>query len=246
VLSRSILAFCLLTSSFIAAQQQQSQQAGPKAGQSDEVGILQAQLQVMRDEEGHLLSTVYWALSTLIAVTIAVAVLGWYLNFRISEHDRSSLKAELNTALAEAVTKRFSHLEHGFSELRSHLESSVTERLAEEERRLDAKSKGRSAQMEHDLLNLQYRFYELQGQWQERDNSLLGAWFAYRSMLRVSLQMGESWPGYALEYLKRILKAGVRLNHHHELEIRGLLSRVPDGYSADLELMDKLVKAARD
>jgi hypothetical protein len=239
----------LLASSFlqpILVAGEQKQEPPTIVTSSDDATVLRAQLQIMRDADQRLLSTVYWALGTLISVTIVVAVLGWYMNFHVYERDRESVKQELSAMLTSKQAELEKGVRQSLSKLDSDLRELITQRLAASEERLRTVAQSAAANVEYTLTHLRYDFSELKGKWEEQQGSLLGAWFEYRNMLITTIEMGESWPGYALEHLKRILKAGVRLNHHHVLEISHLLERVPSGYSADVATIEHLVKLARE
>ena len=200
----------------------------------------------MQDADGRLLATVYWALSTLIGVTIAIAVLGWYVNFRVYERDQRALKDALASAVSLANADQIALIHRTVSAIQNQIQSAIDGKLLEAERLLRARSDENTAHLRYELTLLEYHFSELKGQTEEQMKSLLGAWFEYRTMLVTAIKLGESWPGYPLGHLKRILKAGVRLNHNHVLEITDLLRRVPSGYANDIETIQALVKAAQE
>jgi hypothetical protein len=66
---------------------------------SDEVIVLRAQLETMRQYDQRLLETVYWSLASLGAVVLLIVGLGWYTNFRLYKREVNDIKREIQNAL---------------------------------------------------------------------------------------------------------------------------------------------------
>jgi hypothetical protein len=212
----------------------------------EESQILHAQLDTMRQDSDRLFTTVYWALGTLISVTFAVAVLGWYVNFRVYERDRNALLGELTALNSQRASENLEAMRRSFEELESQLRTAIAQASSVAEKQVEQKVDRFSANVKQEINSLSYHAAEFKGQWLEEKGPLLAAWFEYRNMLVEATAMGESWPGYALGNMKRVLDKGVRLNHHHVLEISHLLSKLPPGYSSDVERIRVLVAAAHE
>lgn len=256
-----VLCICLMFSTYLLTQQsstqsvsapagvqEAAQQPVSKAGPSpaDEANMLRAELRIIKENYGHMLSTVYWALGALISVTIAVAVLGWYMNFRLYERDKESMRRELKLLVAQSQAQILEAMQNRIASIDKQVNELVRVSVGNAESTLKAAAQGAISRLRADLTHVQYDLAEIQGKTYEQQRSMLGAWQRYRDMLRFALQMGESWVGYPIDHLKRLLTDGVRLSHHYVLEITELLSKLPTGYAGDVETITNMVKAARE
>lgn len=62
------------------------------------VKVLESQIQLMREHQGSLLDTVYWALGGVFLVVSLLLGFGWFVNFKVYERDKESLKSDLATS----------------------------------------------------------------------------------------------------------------------------------------------------
>jgi hypothetical protein len=81
----------------VAPSQAVSESNQPTA--SDEVIILRAQLETMRQYDQRLLETVYWSLASIGAIVLLIVGLGWYTNFRLYKREISDIKRDVQIAL---------------------------------------------------------------------------------------------------------------------------------------------------
>lgn len=72
---------------------------------SGETLALRAQIEIMRQYDQRLLSTVYWSLGVLATVTILLIGFGWFANFRLYERDKIALRQELIVFIQEELSK---------------------------------------------------------------------------------------------------------------------------------------------
>lgn len=78
---------------------------GANPTEDPEVVALKAQLEVMREYDGRLLETVYWALGTTVVILLGLAVFGWYTNFRVYERDKEAMREDLQLFVREELSK---------------------------------------------------------------------------------------------------------------------------------------------
>jgi hypothetical protein len=101
---------CLLRFSFSHAQQPSAETAASSIAAdsklqasrdtSEQLAVARAQLADAREFQASILSTVYWSLGTLAAVTVLLAGFGWFTNFRVYERDKAVLERELKATIA--------------------------------------------------------------------------------------------------------------------------------------------------
>jgi len=78
--------------------------------QNEDVAVLKGQLATMQEFTDDMLSTVYWALGTVVGLTVLLAGFGWFTSIRLHERELQSLRSELNAALATKTSSLQSEL----------------------------------------------------------------------------------------------------------------------------------------
>ena len=83
----------------------------------NEIALLKEQNKLIREYQGSLLDTVYWALGGVFATAALLAGFGWWSNFKLYEADKQRLQQELTTKINELEAKLALRLETNRTEL---------------------------------------------------------------------------------------------------------------------------------
>ena len=99
------------------------------------IELLQAQLEMTRQFQGDMLETVYWSLGVVVVLVGLLLGFGWFVNLRVYERDKESLRQELMGKLDQetaSVKSEISELSSALTANVSELSTSVNSRLGEE------------------------------------------------------------------------------------------------------------------
>lgn len=83
----------------------------------NEVVLLKEQNKLIREYQGSLLDTVYWALGGVFATAALLAGFGWWSNFKLYEADKQRLQQDLSLKINELEAKLALRLETNRTEL---------------------------------------------------------------------------------------------------------------------------------
>lgn len=138
----AIAACCFMAPMIGEAQQQRSSVAQAPAqvatdpAQAGKLQALQAEVQVMKEFTQHILSTVYFALGTVLVVLIAMIGFGWYQNFRVFERDKEALRQSLIGTLKKETESGFQVLDNKATERFKSFDASIANALERTHQRL--------------------------------------------------------------------------------------------------------------
>lgn len=91
-------------------------QTKAEPAQETKLQALQTEIQVMKDFIQHILSTVYFALGTVLVVLFAMIGFGWYQNVRVFERDKEALRQSLMATLKEETANGFKDINNKATE----------------------------------------------------------------------------------------------------------------------------------
>lgn len=132
--SRCLLCLLFLAlNPYVLAQDIPKQIAAPPAKVSNsassnshsEAVLLREQNKLIRDYQGSLLDTVYWALGGIFATAIVLAGFGWLSSFKLYEADKSRLRDELTSKIKELHAQTALNL----AQIRTALEHELASQL---------------------------------------------------------------------------------------------------------------------
>lgn len=123
----------------------------------NEVSLLKAQNSLIREYQGSLLDTVYWALGGVFGTVLVLAGFGWWSNFKLYEADKERLQRDLSTKISELESMLALRLETNRTEL---------------ERTVDAKGEAQLSRMATELSDVRANISRLSEESRERSDQI--------------------------------------------------------------------------
>lgn len=242
------------------------QLAGQTIASDPRVAALEQQLEQMRFYDNRLLTTVWFALG----IVVAISLLGWYVSYRISDREISSLRALLasevgsSTATAAADLRREisefnQRLGEGFANDIKQLRAEVTQLTdvfsTSTKREIDALEKrtqttldGAVRSIDYEKNKMQYRLYELEASDYESKGYWTNAVLCHIRRMETFLRLG--WKDTATGVLQDLYRC---LKDHHvsfvptqRAEVIKALEKVPVEHTHDKEKVLELLQIIRD
>jgi hypothetical protein len=90
-----------------------------------EINILKTQLADMQKYQSDILSTVHWALSSIITVFGLLIGFGWFANFRVYNRDRKNLEIELNNIIENHFKNNITYLDVEIQKMNMQLNETI-------------------------------------------------------------------------------------------------------------------------
>ncbi len=216
MLASSLLLLALLCVIILLPLTLSAQTVPFKAKESPEVMALRAQLELMRQYDQRLLSTVYWALGTLAVVAVALVGFGWFANFRVYERDKSALSSELKALISSDVGQISSKLENRFQEFQGSLHSTASQSIQSMKEAAKEQVAPINARIEHireRLDEVDYRLGEFEVfQWEQLGVPLNALSRRINLLQRAANSKQDHRIAANLEAIKKILEAVVAKN----------------------------------
>lgn len=225
--------------------------------ESTEIQLLRSQVDAFKTFQSDLLSTVYFTLTTVAAITVALLGYSLFFNFRVYEQDKKRLVEEFQNALRDALTKSDSATSNRFEAESRRVDESIDRLRAESRsyveevlRREDGKLRQAIDKAEESALNalkvldasLSYSIALTSMRtlrWRVEDEAEKGRYSLAATIalhyLEEALEVYEATPSRDTYFLEKALEAVLKQLEHggnlskHELEkLPELLSRIPD------------------
>lgn len=203
----------------------------------DEVKILQAQLQQMRDTDQRLLSTVYWSLGTLAVMAALLVGFNWYVNFRQYERDQLWLARQVTERVTEAILLKF-----------DEARKTLVKEMAEREADLETGMRESADALRTDLLRLQYTQVGMEADRWTKEEVYVNSFQILRDQLRIAIQLRDSfYLNNALERIEaclgRILTRKESYVKSHEVnEVIALLEKLPVELKLNVKRLGELLE----
>jgi hypothetical protein len=243
----AVAACCVLSMAFSANAQTPNSSPTPTpfaqgSNNEKQVAVLEAQLEIMRNYDERLISTVYWALGGMITVVIVIVGVGWYTNFRIYERDKSAIRQELLSLLREDIR---STIEASSAKTRAELESAVTSRAAESENKI--------AKLQKELNHARYKLLQIEADKHESESVYRNVLRTYVEMIRVAQELEyDFYVSRCVENVVRVLKVFANANYSGSSltgdlasDVTKMTDSLTNEYSADADTIRALLRSAR-
>lgn len=199
----------------------------PVQSDNEQIAVLKAQVELMKEYHERILDTVYWSLGALGGVIFIVLGLGWYNNKR----NVDGLKQDIKTSLHKEL----------LTELRESAKVEIEKIKSNEFRNIEEMKLGLQ-KMKFNLMELEVK------QWKAKEvysNQLSTA----LDLIKVAIEMKSEYNILrSLEYIKEAVKLGNVGDEGHRTEYIDLLETLdslPEKFNIDVESIRNIIKAKR-
>lgn len=197
------------------------------------------QVKILREYTDQLLATVRWTIGIAITLTVFIAGLGWYANFRIHERDRQAMKADLLDELGELTRESFSSQDQHISTKLNEYSQQVEAHKTEFDERIKSSIEEALAQVDDEIqslrrqvLVLNYELLKQKAEFWRAKGVQTNVLRTHMSMLGLAGQLGWDWRmSKALEGIVGALDEGATPDADDVRELTAMLSALPQEYA---------------
>ena len=214
-----------------------------------QVKLLESQLQAVRDFQGAILDTIYWALGGVFLALSLVFGFSWFTNFRLYDRDKQALHADLqgrtDAALKElqAELDRTSlNLDRRFDEKLAEFNRTIETQVEHIREQLKTTSQASITAIERSLAGVQRSILRLQVRTEvdPAQRMTLAQRLLYYTTEAASDEVPE-----AISAILRAIDEGVRVTTREVASLNALLDKVKPEHSAFAnKLREKLVNVS--
>jgi len=214
-----------------------------RASDSAVVVALRAQLEVMREFDQKILTTVYWSLGGLVLVTGLLLGFGWFANFRVYERDKIAMTRDVEATLRESFLEREAkHQEAVRGELEA-AKRSLTQMATKAAESAVTTVRNQLSVVRVDVLSLQYEANSAEAtRWIEQkvhDNAII----SHFRMLEIAVQTENPYNiSESLDAIRADIKRGAKLSSVMKAMHLPILEKLP----ANLRTTAESIRAAID
>jgi hypothetical protein len=109
----------------------------PDPVQETKIKALEEEVRTFKEFTQHILSTVYFALTTVVVIVVAMLGFSWYQNFKVYERDKEAMRQALTASLNEQLRGKIAELESGLRDRFLNFDSKIADALEKIMRRLE-------------------------------------------------------------------------------------------------------------
>jgi hypothetical protein len=217
---------------------------------NEEVIVLRAQLEVMRQYDQSLLSTVYWSLSVIVALVILLAGYGWYTNFRVYERDKNAMQQDLQGYLQQEIGKSFLATSEVNERFRGEMLADITQRIESLRAASIDASKAASENILEQLRFMKLDLRRIEGWYWENRESFFPAFITYIQRLEDINSLKGKFPevsdaNYELLFkdLERVLNNKFEITENFHRRVEDALNDIPLQFTEQVDKIRELLKA---
>ncbi len=147
---RALLALCCLASSLALGANESVQKSRapassatlattktPDAVEEVKLKALKDEVQTFKDFTQNILSTVYFALGTVVVIVVAMLGFSWYQNFKVYERDKEAMRQALANMISEQLSARTTAIENELKQRFVHFDGRIAEALEKTIKRIN-------------------------------------------------------------------------------------------------------------
>lgn len=225
---------------------------------NDEVIALRAQLELMHQYDQRLLRTVYWSLTVVVTLVLALITIIGFLNLRVYDRDKAALRQELMGLLREEFAKSEQALRKSLIDFEEEQRTRAGRNYEQLAGSIKETVEPLLRPVTQDIDTLRQRVMEIE---YKRAKDEFSAWMetpvygnaltSSLEILQIAMQFNWDWRiSQALSYLKRALDAILKTKQsipdaEDAKNVSEAIDKLPIGFSNDAQNLRELLRRVR-
>lgn len=226
----------------------------PRQPSPEEIA-LRAQLQTIREYNDKLLSTVYWALGTVVTIVVLLIGFSWFASFRVSSREKEALKQELQGTLKQDVSSLHDALKADTERRFASFKEEVDKLHAEMKKSATSAGEAAAGKLRGQLTNLGWEVHDIRiellvaeaKKW-EAESILTIAIRRHAKILRLRVKRDTTYSlPETLDEIKRLLQKMTSINADSTRDVLNALDCLPSEYAVVASgLRERILTLASD
>ena len=214
-----------------------------------EVIALRAQLEIMRQYDGRILSTVYWSLGVIATLVLLLAGYGWYTNYRVYERDKTAMQQDLQGYLQQETAKFSKSMSEANDRFRADMLTDITQRIENARTAALEASKSATEPIVEQLLFVKYDLRRVEAWYWETRQVFYAAFVTHMQGLEELNSLARKFPDLAganyevvLRDFERNLANDFEIDEKFYLRAEKALAGVPAQHAEQVNRVRELMK----
>lgn len=190
-----------------------------------QIKLLETQIELMKEYQGSLLDTVYWALGGVFLIVGLLLGFGWFSNFRIYERDKETLKADLELV----VRSKGDELEKKTSSQFTKISAELASQNSENAKKIETAIKSSLTPLDARLFDLE--FFRLHEKMTTNDSESMALTDAL-NLLGICVARSHHQAPEIIHFMLKKIDKGGKFTPGEITRLNMILDSLPSQYSS--------------